>query len=278
MVDSSQEGIVGVRPIESHLPLIESLMPDDWYVQLFDERYYLIDCIRKSLTKTKGEVEGILRLSGMKPPGPVLDLACGYGRHSILLAERNFTVHGMDLSRSLLSISKKNAKKAGVQLRFEEGDLKLWDYPNSQYRLVLLLDTTFGYFPQDRENFSIICGAFKALTPGGIFILEQINPASPLSKRRMDEEIFLQNSFKFRKYSSFLEPSRLWLGYYEYTNSISKTCLPFKIRIYNVQSLIEMLGTAGFYKNDILVFGDWSGGRFVADESPFTIVLACKKC
>lgn len=277
MLNNSQEMLVGAWPSESDLPLSENLMPDDWYVRLFDEKYYLVDHIRKPLARTTEEVEGILGLSGVKPPSPVLDLACGYGRHSILLAKRDFIVHGMDLSRSLLSISKKNAKEAGVHPRLEEGDLKSWHYPDSQYGLVLLLDTAFGYFPEDRENGSIICGAFKALRRGGVFILEQINPASPLSKSRMHEKMFL-NSLAYRKYSCFLEPSRLWLGYYEYTNRIGKIRLPFKIRVYNIQSIIEMLETAGFYKKDILVFGDWSGGRFVEDESPFTIVVACKQC
>ena len=47
------------------------------------------------------EIGGLLRLTGLKV-GSVLDTACGYGRHSRVLAAKGWPVTGLDASSAYL--------------------------------------------------------------------------------------------------------------------------------------------------------------------------------
>jgi SAM-dependent methyltransferase len=48
------------------------------------------------------QVEELTRFAGMEPPARVLEVGCGMGRYTLLLAERGFRVEGLDLSPVLL--------------------------------------------------------------------------------------------------------------------------------------------------------------------------------
>ena len=49
-------------------------------------------------SKSPKQVEFIEKAVSLKPHHKILDLACGYGRHSILLAKKGYSVTGYDLS------------------------------------------------------------------------------------------------------------------------------------------------------------------------------------
>ena len=54
--------------------------------------------------------------SALPKKGTTLDLCCGTGRHSIILRRRGWTMIGLDLSKNLLAIAKRNMKKERVEL------------------------------------------------------------------------------------------------------------------------------------------------------------------
>jgi SAM-dependent methyltransferase len=62
--------------------------------------------------------------NGRQPPfGPALDLGCGGGLWSIELARRGWEVTGVDLVPKALRTARERAAKAGVEVRFVEGDI-----------------------------------------------------------------------------------------------------------------------------------------------------------
>ncbi|HJM43495.1 MAG TPA: hypothetical protein QF870_09280, partial [Nitrospinota bacterium] len=71
----------------------------DWTKKFFGEDYaraYPRDDL------TESQVEGAMELLGIAPPPPpspplrVLDLACGYGRHTLSLHKQGFRAFGLD--------------------------------------------------------------------------------------------------------------------------------------------------------------------------------------
>lgn len=56
--------------------------------------------------RTVHEVEGIERLLSLRPGDSVLDCPCGYGRHSISLAEKGYKVLGSDINQEMLAAGK----------------------------------------------------------------------------------------------------------------------------------------------------------------------------
>ncbi|MFH1070978.1 MAG: class I SAM-dependent methyltransferase, partial [Candidatus Glassbacteria bacterium] len=88
----------------------------------------------------------------------VLDLCCGEGRYTLLLARQGHRVVGMDLSGELL-------EKARERL-LAEPDLagRVWFVradmcciPSAgAFDLAINMFTSFGYFDQDRQNFEVL--------------------------------------------------------------------------------------------------------------------------
>src|SRR5688500_13462732 len=70
------------------------------------------------------EVEQILALIQLDDGGEVLDLACGPGRHSIPLAQRGFTVTGVDQSQFLLERARSRSAQEGVSVEWVKADMR----------------------------------------------------------------------------------------------------------------------------------------------------------
>jgi 2-polyprenyl-3-methyl-5-hydroxy-6-metoxy-1,4-benzoquinol methylase len=56
------------------------------------------------------------------PPAQILDLGCGTGSLSVLLAELGHTVQGIDLSPRMLALAAAKARSHGVEVALVEGD------------------------------------------------------------------------------------------------------------------------------------------------------------
>jgi SAM-dependent methyltransferase len=63
-------------------------------------------------------------LLGTLPSGPadVLDLGCGTGSLSVLLAEAGYHVAGVDLAEQMVEAARAKASAAGVDVQFNQGD------------------------------------------------------------------------------------------------------------------------------------------------------------
>jgi ubiquinone/menaquinone biosynthesis C-methylase UbiE len=66
-----------------------------------------------------------------------LDLGCGEGRHTILLAHRGYDVTALDYEPLALRKAKEHARKAGVSARFVEGNALDLHFPAASFDLVL---------------------------------------------------------------------------------------------------------------------------------------------
>ncbi|MBU0648471.1 class I SAM-dependent methyltransferase [Patescibacteria group bacterium] len=60
--------------------------------------------------------------AGKLGSGLALDLGCGVGMKSILLAENGFDVVGIEISQRAVEYAKENANKKGLKIKFLVGD------------------------------------------------------------------------------------------------------------------------------------------------------------
>lgn len=72
----------------------------------------------------------------------VLDVGCGTGVVAVTAARRGAKVSGLDLSPELLQRARENAKTAGVDIDFTEGDAEALPYPDASFNIVL---SQFGH-------------------------------------------------------------------------------------------------------------------------------------
>ncbi|HEY0150932.1 MAG TPA: methyltransferase domain-containing protein [Longimicrobium sp.] len=147
---------------------------DRWWEGYFDETF--IDLYRDFLTpeRTAREVAGIREMVPLEPGAEILDVACGWGRHSVALAEAGFRVTGMDLSEPLLRRARARADQARVAVDWLRADMR--EIPlRGRFDAVLSLFSSLGYFLSDEEDLRVLRGAHDALRPGGFFVLETMH-------------------------------------------------------------------------------------------------------
>lgn len=128
----------------------------------------------------------ILRREGVHPRTAV-DLACGTGSVSCLLAKAGLKVIGVDLSEEMLCVAQQKAGQLECPPVFVCQDLgRLW-LPRGVDLAVCALDS-LDYITEPEVCREAIRRVYRALNPGGIFIFD-VN--TPEKLQAMDGQVFL---------------------------------------------------------------------------------------
>ena len=117
-------------------------------------------------------------------PGMALDLGMGQGRNALYLAQRGWSVTGVDISDVGLAQARQQAQKLGVQLNTILENADKFDFGKERWDLVVLL-----YFPP-RPYVSRIRASLK---PGGIVVVEGLHRDSPERQRLGQGVVFGAN-------------------------------------------------------------------------------------
>lgn len=145
-----------------------------WTTSFFTDTYTDADTELRNPHKTQAMVECAVSALNLTPGARVLDLACGTGRHSVLLAERGLTVTGVDLSARYLERAR--ARPGARPVSFVQADMReLAGVPGAPFDAVLSLHTSFGFFDTDEENLHVLRQVRQMLAPGGKLFLDVMN-------------------------------------------------------------------------------------------------------
>ena len=128
----------------------------------------------------------ILAEEGLRPRTAV-DLACGTGTVSILLAQQGLRVTGVDLSEEMLTVAQQKADGLENPPRFVRQSLQNLTLPRGVDLAVCALDS-LDYITEPSDCAKAIRRVYRALNPGGIFIFD-VN--TPEKLRAMDAQVFL---------------------------------------------------------------------------------------
>lgn len=146
----------------------------NWWKNYFDEIYLKIYSFIDTPESNQKQVEFIEKTLELKKEYKILDLACGQGRHAILLAKRGYNITGLDYSEYLLSVARERAEKEKVKINFIKGDMRELPFKN-EFDAIYMFFTSFGYF-SDEDNFKVLKEVSKALKKGGKCLIDLSNP------------------------------------------------------------------------------------------------------
>ena len=136
---------------------------------MFTESADFYDLIYSTFKDYRAEAATIASLLRDLQPGgrTVLDVACGTGEHARLLAERGFTVDGLDLDQRFVELAQKK-HPAG---RFFHADMSDFTLPH-RYDVVLCLFSSIGYLKTlDRVEHALVTFG-DHLAEGGVILVE----------------------------------------------------------------------------------------------------------
>lgn len=128
----------------------------------------------------------ILTREGLHPRTAV-DLACGTGSVTLLLAGQGLEVIGVDMSEEMLTVAQQKTQNLKKPPRFVCQRLEQLRLPRGVDLAVCALDS-LDYITDPGDCAQAIRRVYRALNPGGIFIFD-VN--TPEKLRAMDGQVFL---------------------------------------------------------------------------------------
>lgn len=143
----------------------------EWYKEWFNSPYYHKLYFERDEEDAKAFIQRLVKY--LQPPSGsrMLDVACGQGRHSRMLAEDGFDVTGIDLSRDSIHFAQQFEKE---NLHFYLHDLRLPFWINF-FDYAFNFFTSFGYFRTQREHDDVIRTIVNSLKPDGHLLFDYLN-------------------------------------------------------------------------------------------------------
>ena len=227
--------------------------------------------------RTDREVQGVIRLLALKSGDRILDCPCGYGRHSIALAQRGFEVVGSDINSEMLAPALQ--RSAGMDnISFVKENMQDVSY-QEEFDGVINLFFSFGFFETDEENNDVVRRFYNSLKPGGRFLMHtDVNvPYLKSDHYKFNETRNLVTGKKLEINEHFdAENNRLY-GQWTLisTDGIREPLTPYKHIVYTYEGFAEICKEIGFV--NIKGYGDWDGTP-VRNDSEEMMVVAEKPC
>lgn len=127
------------------------------------------ELVANHLADTESEVNFLDKIFKKHKIKTILDVACGAGRHAILLARRGYKVRGIDYSQKLINRAKERAKKEKIKVEFILQNANAFSFPK-KFDAAICMWNTLGEEPMRYRK--VIKNVFTSLKPKGIFITE----------------------------------------------------------------------------------------------------------
>lgn len=244
------------------------------YMEFFGEDYlgaYHETISAENTLMEIGFVQQVLRL----PLGSeVLDLCCGHGRHSVLLAKSGLNMTGLDLSEQYLKEAASYATSMGVELQLVHSDMRHIPF-ESRFDAVINLFTSFGYLSSDDEDVQVLKQVSKALKPGGRFLIDLINRDWVFSNNIEDERKVAPNGTVYQEHRELDQANGRIKNTFTVTTAggVTHKSDGLAIRLYTLAELKSMLFDAGL--TIMAVYGGYKSQSY-NNESRRMIVVSAK--
>lgn len=233
-----------------------------------DYLYFYEDMLTSE--RTREEVDFLVRELALDEKCSILDLACGFGRHSNQLAALGHHVTGVDRSQGFLEIARKSADILGVSVTYIQEDMRQIEFED-KFERVLLLFTSFGYF-SDEENLLVLQNISRALKPGGLLLFDSHNRDSVLKYLNPFWVTEKNQDLMIDRQSFDTESGRMYNQRIVYRNGVRKD-KPFTVRYYNPHEIKILLQQAGMQAERM--FGGFDS-QPLTDKSRRMLVIARK--
>jgi SAM-dependent methyltransferase len=140
-----------------------------WYQEWFGEEYLELYAHRDE-HEARQQVAFFREQAG-SVDGPVLDLACGMGRHVQELQALGYHAVGCDLSYVLLRTGMTEYGPMAVT----RADMRQLPFCDDSFAALVNFFTSFGYFETEEENLEVVREMARVLEPGAPFLFDYLN-------------------------------------------------------------------------------------------------------
>jgi SAM-dependent methyltransferase len=111
---------------------------------------------------------------GRRTGGPILELGCGTGRIAVPIAQDGHQVVGLDRSAAMLERAERRARRANVEVRWVEGDMRAFSFNEAFALIFVALNSFLMLAPDDR--WSCLARVREHLAPRGRVAIDVFQP------------------------------------------------------------------------------------------------------
>lgn len=210
----------------------------------------------------------------------ILDVGCGTGRHYIPLAQKGYSVTGVDQSQNMLDTLTKKAQAAEMKPDVFNKDMREIDFAD-EFDAIICMNTAFMYLLTDEDILQTLRAFRQALRPGGVAIIDIMNFLSLLGryKETMVERCVKDGiTFEWAIRHSVDDVPAIWnhheFGIIEDNGKTITYREVHRFRMLNYNEMRRFLCEAGF--SDIRCFGNPVDREEVGSQSIRLLFAAVK--
>ncbi|MCX6804209.1 MAG: methyltransferase domain-containing protein [Candidatus Diapherotrites archaeon] len=224
--------------------------------------------------RTNEETQGIIKLCSLRKGDKVLDCPCGYGRHSISLANAGLKVIGVDLNSYELNTAIKEAAKQKVKVNFVKECMLKVNY-SEKFDLVINMFYSFGFFDNDLDNFTVLKNFYNALKKGGRFLMHTDGniPQIISGQNKEFEKRPLTNGGVLRQVEFYNKETNRNYGIWIIEKGGLVEAKEYSVRFYSIEEFEYLCKKAGF--KEVKFYSDWTGKPYDTDSKDM-ICIAIK--
>jgi SAM-dependent methyltransferase len=204
--------------------------------------------------------------------GRLLEVGCGTGLRTVLLAAPEREIEALDMDADLLAQAR--ARHAGPGIDYRAGDMRTigLKFPAGRFDGLVCLGNTLPHLSGPFESESFLAGAARVLAPGGLLAVQMLN-YDFLARMRVTELPVIETARAvFRRFYAWREDS---VGFRAVLELKDGTRLENEIPLRPIgKDELE-----GFLANDFPQ-AEWFGGydgRPFRPDNPVTVVLARRR-
>jgi len=204
---------------------------------------------------TVRQVDFIIQMLNLGDKGKILDLACGYGRHSVELARRGYEVTGVDITEEYIKAAKDWASKEQLQVTFIHDDIRNIHFTNEFDVVINVADGAIGYLENDDENLKIFDRISAALRPCGKHFMDICNAEFAVDRFPMRTWEICKKAVSLPEFDWDPENKRMLYGgwglkFGEIALPPENTEAHSSIRLYTIDELDRILSERGMTLED----------------------------
>ena len=212
----------------------------------------------------------------------VLDAGCGTGSYSIALAERGYTVTGLDSSADLIAEAKRKAEKRGVRIEFVLGDIL--KPPAGLTVDAIFCRGVLNDLTEERSRRRVFFSFASAMHQAGVLILDvrewnttvARKTENPVYERTVQTE---RGKLTFRSVTELQPETRSLVisetHVLESPDGRQVTPFGFVMKCWTQEELVDYLAAAGFDSAEY--FGDYDSEQAVGVTDRLIVVATLNR-
>ena len=241
---------------------MNTTIPDNWYETFFQG----INCEMwaKAGTPewTTAEVTFILDIMNLPAGSKILDMPCGTGRHSVMLARQCFQMTSVDISDEYISNLNKLVAAEHLPINVIGANI-LSVQLNDMYDGAFCFGNSFGYFQyEDMKIF--VQKVADALKPGAKWIINSGLMAESFLAKFTKEKTYELPGLTMRINNDYDEWNSCLLTTLTYTKDNKQEAHQFKHHVYTVAEVIRLLN--GYNLKTVALYNSTDKAIFHLDD------------